>query len=212
MTPEQLQELKKLCEKATPGVWAISDATELYYIYSDSYKGPRGSGICGGADYENTRFIATARTALPRLIEEVEKHLLIQAEVTRINKELLEELEFLKDCDSRMGHVAKQASDLRIEKTALKTEVDKLKKPFGGAQVVEYTGELHQKTICRNQQLESRNSFLEEENQAMLELLWKLCDTVWCEWGNPNSIKQLEAGEIAMRLVDFLGAKSWRNR
>lgn len=74
--PGELDHLKELCNKATPGPWEWNLETyeESLYpvgkrhlpIISESNMG----GVCVSAD--NAAFIAAACSALPRLIEEVE--------------------------------------------------------------------------------------------------------------------------------------------
>lgn len=63
---------------------------------------------------------------------EIAKNIVLQSSGSRVHAVVLaeallamhEELEFLKDCDSEMGKVAKQASDLRIENAKLQSELE----------------------------------------------------------------------------------------
>lgn len=80
---EDLAELKKLCEKATPGPWVLGSEAD-----PDLYRGAETIACASGSmvlwdrvlavlnhhfPYEaDSAFIAAARTALPKLIEEVE--------------------------------------------------------------------------------------------------------------------------------------------
>jgi hypothetical protein len=71
MTHEQLQILRALCEKATPGPWE--------YHKSESGDGvlcPRGGYVVEvghGTTNNDAAFIAAARDALPALLDEVER-------------------------------------------------------------------------------------------------------------------------------------------
>lgn len=81
ITPEELAELRELCEKATPGPWEV-DRVACTHVQS----GRRGVASTGGystnlEDWEkvkdenedNAKLIAASRTALPRLLDEVER-------------------------------------------------------------------------------------------------------------------------------------------
>ena len=78
ITPERLEELKKLCEDATPGPW---------WQYREGIDSYQNGGLCadvdgdtelwGGYDgcmpnSEDIEFMAQSRTAIPELIAEVE--------------------------------------------------------------------------------------------------------------------------------------------
>lgn len=72
MTKDELDELKKLCDEATPGPW---DAKGIRLL-------PDNEGCLNlpdGRDHElygsltDMKFIAASRTALPKLIAEVER-------------------------------------------------------------------------------------------------------------------------------------------
>lgn len=77
LTPERRAELKRLCEQATPGPWEVTDEscarcrkenTHEYAIYAI----PQGNHD-QFIRKEDADFIAAARTALPSLLEEVER-------------------------------------------------------------------------------------------------------------------------------------------
>ncbi len=55
--------------------------------------------LCDAAPGPLTDFAVASisRTALPKLLDEIERHKIIQVEVTRVNKEMLEEVEKLKN-------------------------------------------------------------------------------------------------------------------
>lgn len=77
MTPEELAELKSLCEKATPGPWAVGmyDKPFTYFFMVDR---TRLDGCPLDEDTANADFISAARTAIPKLI----------AEIARLNAEI----------------------------------------------------------------------------------------------------------------------------
>lgn len=73
-----LDHLSSLCEKATPGPWSAEPVCEgrLWAIHETLEDDPPLAtvGPHGNNDGEdNANFIATARTALPLLVEEVER-------------------------------------------------------------------------------------------------------------------------------------------
>lgn len=85
-----IKKLREICEKATPGSWkAVASRTAVgvcYRIFPESWgKVPDHGGICAYDDYTslnphpkgeqaaNAQFIAAARTALPELLDEVER-------------------------------------------------------------------------------------------------------------------------------------------
>ncbi len=87
MTPDELARLRALCEAATPGPWEV--AGNLQTKVFDEVVAPHRTGNpewCEGvADCdtgeEDAEFIATARTAVPALIAEVER---LTAELDRL--------------------------------------------------------------------------------------------------------------------------------
>ena len=93
MTPEEIAELKRLAEAATPGPWIAYDENEgvfpprpLWCVANDQYHNPIGNDEpCFGATLEygsggDAEFIAAAREAIPRLIAHVEE---LQARIDR---------------------------------------------------------------------------------------------------------------------------------
>ena len=85
-----IKKLREICEKASPGPWnAVVSRTAVgvcYRIFPESWgKVPDHGGICAYDDYTslnphpkgeqaaNAQFIAAARTALPELLDEVER-------------------------------------------------------------------------------------------------------------------------------------------
>ena len=78
MKPERIAELRELCDKATPGEWEKKYDTNLVYAgrlvanaggYSDSAR-TRETRLQNDA---NAAFIAAARTAVPELLDELER-------------------------------------------------------------------------------------------------------------------------------------------
>jgi len=70
-----LDETKRICEAATPGPWELSkhNPTEILQIYSAEHEGINsGEWVCEPVDEETGAFIASARTALPRLVAALE--------------------------------------------------------------------------------------------------------------------------------------------
>lgn len=83
MKTERLQELKKLCDEATPGPWVYSEILASDEPTLDGVDvAIEDEGVICSMDYEQPRngdwrataeFIAASRTALPELIAEVER-------------------------------------------------------------------------------------------------------------------------------------------
>lgn len=81
MTPDELKRLRELCEKATAGpwksdycgdVWTISG--EVPHVNDGGMELFQGIGTTTrGPDNGNAAFIAAARTAVPALLDEVER-------------------------------------------------------------------------------------------------------------------------------------------
>lgn len=71
MTPSRRQELRALCDAATPGPWWPRDATRRGTVESHC------GHVCTAGFLEtcepDAAFIAAARTAVPELLDEVEK-------------------------------------------------------------------------------------------------------------------------------------------
>lgn len=82
LTPEQIKELRELCEKATPGPWEMTPTSAGYLInsgdqritsaicYYDDEGFPTAEPCVHGSE---AQFIAAARTAMPQLIAEVKR-------------------------------------------------------------------------------------------------------------------------------------------
>lgn len=98
ITDEQLAEWRALCDKATPGPWRpertiCGNGERLYRVKYPAH------GLNEGASFEiahlvtteggleqqghDARLVATARTAMPQLLEEVER---LRAEVERMEE------------------------------------------------------------------------------------------------------------------------------
>lgn len=119
ITEEQLKHWKELCEKATPVPWN--------YTYDGSGDYSIGAGDpqidCAIGMYsrrhntiDNIAFIAAAREAMPKLIEEVERlkgelnaHFQLNAGIAEENARLREALEFYADVFKDMGKRAREA-------------------------------------------------------------------------------------------------------
>lgn len=76
MTPDELQTLKDLCEKATPGPWysryiAENDPMARPYYNFWYAVGPSVLGIEQAK--KDSKFIATARESMPKIIEHIEQ-------------------------------------------------------------------------------------------------------------------------------------------
>ena len=96
MTPEQRAELRRLCEAATPGPWLPNP--KLCDVTAACPDGVTPSGVMSGVmsgvgpfvyvarvqEYRDVSFIAEARTALPALLDYVEK---LEGEIERLKKE-----------------------------------------------------------------------------------------------------------------------------
>jgi len=80
MTPERIAELRKLCEEATKGPWFVESlSNNIIYCQKGNYIAQTWPRLKkdGSTDYlsviYDTKFIAAARTALPELLDEVER-------------------------------------------------------------------------------------------------------------------------------------------
>lgn len=67
MTPERLKALRELCDRATPGPWRIG-AMESFQAAVD---GADDEEVTGFIEPSDAGFIATARTAIPELLDYV---------------------------------------------------------------------------------------------------------------------------------------------
>ena len=69
ITTEEIQALRALCEKATPGPWSteIDDPCSPWYVLSDD-----GDLTATALMYSDAAFIAASRAAVPRLLDEIE--------------------------------------------------------------------------------------------------------------------------------------------
>jgi hypothetical protein len=124
MTPEQLQEIKDACEKATSGPWFVADGSAEGFDGEFDVVGPDNYGIASMAgtaqasttprDKEsNATFIALARTALPDAIAELSTLKKLLAESNKIVNDRIgeiidartptEELDYLNDLTRRNG-------------------------------------------------------------------------------------------------------------
>jgi hypothetical protein len=74
MTPERIKELRALCEKATNGPWTVqprgNSEGSMGFDLVQVEDGLRGQF----ANWTDAEFIAASRTALPALLDEVERY------------------------------------------------------------------------------------------------------------------------------------------
>lgn len=147
MTPERIEELKKLCAKATPGPWT-SDSTRLL-DGSVAHTCPEHSGYCiSSAEYriahgffgaDEAELCAASRSAVPELITEIEKlRRQLRIVMEYINNSALDQLLFIdgKILDFFNGDDAKvdlwwhtpnyMLGDLTPEGMILRGHIDKL--------------------------------------------------------------------------------------
>lgn len=139
ITTEQLAEWKKICEKATPGPWQLEHndlyvgadnptCTSDWYWVTGSMKKPSDGYNAECSDEEmrgpfdviqrNNQFIATARTAMPELIAEVER-LQREAELLEIHSiEVETKRTYMRDLEQH----------IRNRDAAIKVLVDALHK------------------------------------------------------------------------------------
>lgn len=80
MTNERLAELRALCERATPGPWSFERIAHDDGYFSYEYNANGAFVAFYERDHDsptkakfNSDFVSAARTALPELIEELEK-------------------------------------------------------------------------------------------------------------------------------------------
>ena len=77
ITKEELDEWRKLCDEATEGPWCVDEIEDHYdepYVCSRGVRSKKG-GLNKGEEFElfdenDADFIATARTAMLRLLDE----------------------------------------------------------------------------------------------------------------------------------------------
>ena len=67
MTPAELQRLRELCERATPGPW------EVFYGHTWVLSTSTEDSVCSSVRDRDAAFIAAARETVPALIAEVER-------------------------------------------------------------------------------------------------------------------------------------------
>lgn len=76
MNAEELNTLKELCQDATPGPWVKNSAQGGAQVWAKDLDRLGSMRIAqlehADFDYRNAEFIAAARTAVPKLIEQVE--------------------------------------------------------------------------------------------------------------------------------------------
>ena len=108
MDAKRIEELREMCEKATAGPWKCQawDFTVCVTYKVEDLDGsqhwvPQNDYYIGGSPDDDAAFIAAARTALPELLDEVER---LQAKVIEVNHnrwdhadELRAEIQSLKD-------------------------------------------------------------------------------------------------------------------
>lgn len=140
MTPSELTRLKEICEKATPGPWYVQLEKDPMINSIWSSELPEGSNeiwtdqsICALGEtvaatsrcgLTNAQFIAEARTALPKLIEEVER-------LKKENAHLVTEVENIQKamCDYNPDiQLADENSRLRERVAKMREQLSKIVK------------------------------------------------------------------------------------
>jgi hypothetical protein len=95
VTQEQIDELRRIADAATPGPWSTTWA-------GDTLSGPADARNLPHGYPEDAAFIAAARTALPESLEEIER---LRAEVEAM-RPVVELTRFLRDACSGDYHTA----------------------------------------------------------------------------------------------------------
>lgn len=183
--PLDLPALRELCEKATPEPWrldshAVTCGHETIefknYLYADTAFLANLSGLDRKPDAE---FIAAARTAVPKLIEEVQKW-----------KGLYQDLERrYMPLEQDKLDAQREKHNYRQENTALKAIIE------AHPDATDYV-ELQKENAALKEQLAGHiiqtKSALKEENQALRELLGEILDAhILLVW--PELEKRIEA-------------------
>lgn len=103
-----LDELERLCAKATPGPWRPDEANGFVLVAPDDQDVVGVSGLRTVRTHQaNARFIEAARHALPKLIEKVRE---LQADLDRADKRL--RFETTKD-DSERQRLGRELREVR---------------------------------------------------------------------------------------------------
>lgn len=170
MTDLDLPALKKLCEAATPGPWEIDCGETVAFIPSEGEQCvlmEHGNGFATEDDY---RFAAAARTALPKLIEEME---ILREELERSRAAYDNACDNWKSCTQILTKRDQENTTLRVE--------------------VKRRGDVYEKAELR--WLE-RAKTLEEKNAALRGLLVKTYKYVVEEYRQPSRQVGASVAEI----------------
>lgn len=127
MTPSELTRLRGVCEKATPGKWERVQGTIFHHDSLVCTTNEFGNST-ENRHFSNAIFIAEARTAMPKLIDELQFYMMdndnLKAEVERLDK-LNEGLQLTM----KSGELLQTSAKMLIEENArLTAENESLRK------------------------------------------------------------------------------------
>jgi hypothetical protein len=89
LSKEQIEEMERLLEKATPGPWTIDEYGDIvhYGPYGDAALFPQG------ASDEDQKLVAAARSFVPEAIREIKE---LRAQIARLEEEAKEMRDFIE--------------------------------------------------------------------------------------------------------------------
>lgn len=121
MTQTELDELKKLCEAATPGPWRFGlDTPSTGYLHANKV-------VLGEKIYvSDGNFIAAAREAVPKLIEALEKHEAFVLAMA-IGKETVENSTVFTELQTQLADLQSANASLEAKLTELREKVTQVR-------------------------------------------------------------------------------------
>jgi hypothetical protein len=120
MTPEREKELRELCEKATPGDWSMwqspdGPTVKIVWRNKENLRCTTFFGPFREAD--DARFVAAARTAIPELLDEIERLTVDRdAAISRAEKAASEQ----RQSDAKIDDVCQQRDAAVAENARLR--------------------------------------------------------------------------------------------
>lgn len=107
MTPEQIAELKELCQKATPGPWDIDEGDGTIYFFDEH---SNAIPIYEENRKNNITICAAARTALPELIAALEE---LDKRLDKSLDDFLAQKKYAHELESRIERLQLNIAELR---------------------------------------------------------------------------------------------------
>jgi len=116
--------LRAICEAATPGPWKRMTTLDPHWLREVRNSTGSGVAFCGSFPerqaHADAVFIATARSALPALLDLVES---LTAEVERLRSALVEALDMVKTAHRKRTFLEQKAFEERLHNLGLLAEV-----------------------------------------------------------------------------------------